>query len=255
MGWLKNRRRRKLLAAPLPAAWRGYLEANVRHYGRLPTAQQAKLRDLVKVFVAETNWEGCGGLEMTDEVRVTVAGMALLLAVGVEPSYYFGGVKSVLVYPDTYLQPPQWQDNLVVDEDGIPVHGEAWHGGPIVLTWKETLRGARDEADGRNLVLHEFAHHLDGLDGAVDGIPPLAGRAAHDNWQRVARAEFEQLVFSQQHNQVTLLDQYGATNEAEFFAVATECFFEEPREMQHHHAELYRALSGFYRQDPAVWAR
>ena len=253
VGWFKNRRRRKLLAEPLPEAWRGYLEGNVRHYDRLPEIQQAKLRDLVKVFVAETNWEGCGGLKMTDEIRVTIAGAASLLAVGVEPNYYFGGVMSVLVYPDSYLQPPEWQNDLVVDEDGIPMHGEAWHGGPIVLTWKETLRGTRDAGNGRNLVLHEFAHHLDGLDGAVDGIPPLAGRAAHNNWQRVARAEFEQLVDSYERNAVTLLDHYGATNQAEFFAVATECFFEEPREMRQRHAELYEALSGFYRQDPANW--
>ena len=253
MGWLKNRRRRKILAEPLPTAWRGYLETNVRHYGRLSEEQQTKLCDLVKVFVAETNWEGCGGLEMTDEVRVTIAGMASLLAVGVEPNYYFGGVMSVLVYPDSYLQPPEWQNDLVVDEDGIPMHGEAWHSGPIVLTWKETLRGTRDAGNGRNLVLHEFAHHLDGLDGAVDGIPPLAGRSACDNWHRVAQAEFERLVDSYERSEVTLLDHYGATNEAEFFAVATECFFEEPRKMRQRHAELYEALSGFYRQYPASW--
>ena len=129
--------------------------------------------------------------------------------------------------------------------------GEAWYHSPIVLSWKHVLQAGRNQSNGGNVVLHEFAHHLDGLDGQVDGVPPLAGREQESTWYRVTEAEYRRLVGSARRREVTLLRHYGATNRAEFFAVASECFFEQPHAMQRQHAELYAVLRGFYLQDPA----
>ena len=260
LDFFKNRRRKQLLAEPFPEAWLEFLQRNVRHYGLLNEQQRAKLRDLVVVFVAEKDWEGCGGLEMDDEIRVTIAGQACLLALGVEPNFYFDRVETVLVYPDTFVVPGRASGGIVVDEGGEPLLGEAWHRGPIILSWEAVRHGANVGDDnvpvgegGPNVVLHEFAHHLDGLDGVIDGVPPLSSRDEVRNWHRVTEREFDRLVEQSEHGQATLLDAYGATNNAEFFAVATECFFEKPREMRSRHRELYGALGGFYKLDPAEW--
>jgi Mlc titration factor MtfA (ptsG expression regulator) len=249
----KSRRRRQLLAEPFPDQWRRWLEANVRHYQQISDAQRTKLRQLVTVFVAEKCWEGCDGLEVTDEMRVTIAGSACLLAVGVEPNYYFDRVLTILVFPDTFVRSPKWHGGMLVDESGMPTLGEAWHRGPIVLAWNMVQEESRGGSMGHNLVLHEFAHYLDGLDGEMDGTPPLAGAEQYRNWHRVTNREFARLVASSRRGEATLLDHYGATNNAEFFAVATECFFERPREMRSEHRQLYDALAGFYQQQPAEW--
>jgi Flp pilus assembly protein TadD len=131
--------------------------------------------------------------------------------------------------------------------------GEAWYRGPIVLSWRDVLAGGRDETGGRNLVFHEFAHYVDALDGDVDGTPPLVGRERQRTWFRVTEAEYLRLVGQARRDEVSLLDHYGATNRAEFFAVATECFFEQPRAMWKQHRQLYRVLRDFYRQHPARW--
>jgi Mlc titration factor MtfA (ptsG expression regulator) len=250
--WLKQRRRRKLAAAPLPAEWKRVIQRNVRLYRGLPPAEQHSLERRTLVFVAEKHWVGCGGLEMTDEVKVTIAAQACLMLLGVPEDFCFDGLLSVLVYPTAYLMPPQHQQhNVVVDLD-LEMLGEAWHRGPVVLSWEHVLRGCRDGDDGQNVVIHEFAHQLDGLDGAADGMPPLTGRGEQRRWEQVAAAEYERLVASSERGEATLLDQYGATNRAEFFAVASECFFEQPLRLRRRHPELYEILRGLYRQDPAA---
>ena len=253
--WFKNRRRRTLLAEPFPDAWLAYLRRNVRHYALIDEPKRAKLRELVQVFVAEKDWEGCGGLVMDDEIRVTIAGQACLLALGADPNFYFDRVETILVYPDVFVRPPETHGGFLVDEEGMSLLGEAWHRGPIVLSWEAARHGGSVSDDGPNVVLHEFAHHLDGLDGDMDGVPPLATREQYGNWHRVTAAEFERLTVSSENGEATLLDDYGTTNNAEFFAVATECFFENPRAMQKQHCELYNALRGFYQLDPAAWRR
>jgi Mlc titration factor MtfA (ptsG expression regulator) len=250
LSWLQRRRRRRLLAEPLADAWRDVLQQNVRHYGALTAEDQRRLDDRLRVFVAEKHWEGCGGLELTDEVRVTIAGQASVLLLGVE-DYYFDGVRSVLVYPSTFADPGERRDGFLV-ERGVALHGEAHGRGPIVLSWDAVLRGARRPERGHNVVIHEFAHHLDALDGYFDGAPPLARQSAR-RWQEVADREYERLVHSAERGRRTLLDHYGATNRAEFFAVAVECFFCRPAEMRELHAELYELLREFFRLDPAGW--
>jgi Mlc titration factor MtfA (ptsG expression regulator) len=252
-GWLKSRRRKELLSQPFPDEWLNWLQKNVRHYRQIGEAQEAKLRQLVRVFVAEKVWEGCDGLEVTDEMRVTIAGSACLLAVGVEPNFYFDRVETILLFPDKFVRPPEWHGGMLVDDLGLPTLGEAWHRGPIVLSWKTVKRESAGRARGQNLVLHEFAHHLDGLDGDMDGTPPFSRAEQYGNWHRVTEREFRRLAKQSARGEATLLDHYGATNNAEFFAVSTECFFECPREMREQHRELYAALSEFYQQDPAAW--
>jgi Mlc titration factor MtfA (ptsG expression regulator) len=249
--WLKRRRRRRLLATPFPDEWLKYLHANVAHYAFLTPAEQTRLRDDLRVFIAEKHWEGCGGLTMTDEIKVTVAAQACLLVLGMEHDSY-KRVLSILVYPKGYAATGEQvgRDGLV-HEGGQGRLGEAWYRGPVILSWEDVREEGRHPCRGHNLVFHEFAHQLDMLDGAIDGTPPLKSGAQYRQWQEVMTAEYQRLIEQSEHGRATLLDQYGTTNEGEFFAVATECFFEKPVPMAHRHPRLYELLRDYYRQDPA----
>jgi Mlc titration factor MtfA (ptsG expression regulator) len=252
--WLKNRRRRELAEAPLPADWLRILERNVRLYSRLPAAHRARLHDAIKVFVAEKRWEGCGGLELTDEIKVTIASQACLLLVGLPKGYYFDGVRTILVYPDAYEMPAQRQQGQLIVREGVALAGEAWHRGPIVLGWKPAPVGGRYPGRGQTLEIHEFAHHVDGLHGEMDGTPPLSSSGENRRWEEVTEQEYQRLVDSAYAGRATLLDKYGASNRAEFFAVASECFFSRPRALRQHHPDLYEILRVLYQQDPADWS-
>jgi Mlc titration factor MtfA (ptsG expression regulator) len=247
--WLRKRRRQKLLAQPFPEDWLAVLDDNVPHYQTLTEPEQAKLRDDLRIFLAEKEWEGCGGLELTDEIRVTVAAFACLLTLGM-PDNHFERVLTVLIYPEAYLVPDQpTEDGLLMSDSER--EGEAHYRGPVVLNWVELLAGARDPGPGHNLVLHEFAHQLDMLNGEADGVPLLPDAASLQRWQRVAGAEFRRLIRAVEHGRPTLLDSYGAEHESEFFAVTTECFFNQPRSLRDRHPELYDLFADYYNQDPA----
>ena len=250
--WLRNYRRRRILIDPLPAAWRGHLSDNVRQYRHLEPGKRSAVERVVQVFVAEKNWVGGGGMDVTDEMKVTVAGQAAILTLGPDEPFYFDEVQSIIVYPGRYEHPRGFGDSWIVRE-GVPVSGEAWHRGPIVLSWRDILACGRNASHGHNVVVHEFAHYLDGLNGDVDGMPLLAGDEQEQTWYRVTTAEYLRLLGQARRNEVALLDHYGASNRAEFFAVASECFFEQPRAMQREYEELYAVLRDFYRQDPARW--
>jgi MtfA peptidase len=251
--WWKRRRRRRLLASPFPREWLAHLERNVVHYRYLSAEEQSRLRDDLRVFVAEKNWEGCGGLRMTDEIRVTVAAHACLLTLGLSPDL-FERVQSVLVYPSGYRAPESVDRLGLVDQDGEARLGEAHYRGPVVLSWDEVRHDGRHPERGQNLVFHEFAHQLDMLSGAVDGTPPLESEDLSRRWREVMGEEFRRLATASPW-EATLLDSYGATNPAEFFAVATECFFDRPADMERYHRRLYDLLREFYRQDPAARCR
>lgn len=249
--WLRRRRRLNLLAQPFPEPWLAILERNFVYYSYLSTAEQARLRDIVRVLVAEKNWEGCGGLEMTDEIKVTVAAQAAVLLLGMEHDY-FPNVLSVLVYPRPFVAPRRhFVGNIELDEES-DLLGEAAYRGAVVLSWKEVRRDGRRPHGGRNLVWHEFAHQLDMLDHGTDGTPPLGSERQVRRWQEVMTAEFHRLKGDLAAGRPTLIDPYGATNEAEFFAIVTECFFDLPQELKHDHPELYKLLADYYGQDPAT---
>jgi MtfA peptidase len=250
--WLRRRRRRRILATPFPAAWNDYLERNVAHFPFLDPAEQARLRDDLRIFIAEKNWEGCGGLAMTDEIEVTIAAQVCLLVLGMEHNY-FDRVRSVLVYPQGFVDPREHVGpGGLMRAGGVPLEGQAVYRGPVILSWAEVRDEGRHPRQGRNVVFHEFAHQLDMLDGVINGTPPLPDRQQRERWKRVMTEEYRKLLDASVHGRATLLDQYGTTNEGEFFAVATECFFDCPADMERRHPELYDLLRAYYRQDPAA---
>lgn len=251
--WLENHKRKKILEAPFPVEWENILSSKLKHYKRLPADQQKHLRDLVQVFVAEKYWEGCGGLELTDEMKLTIAGAACLLVLGL-PHDLFSDVKSILVYPTTMRLPER---PLSIHSTAAPpqgsqaILGEAQLGGPVILAWDAALQDCRHPETGHNVVYHEFAHKLDMLTGQADGTPPLNSAEEYRQWTDVCSHVFLDLRARAKAGRKTFLDSYGATNEAEFFAVATEEFFGKPSSLKQHHPDLYEVLSKFYRQDPA----
>lgn len=252
--WLRNRRRRKWLAEPFPEEWRGFVTENCRLFDRLDGDDRERVEAFVRVFVREKYWEGCNGIEMTDEIRVTIAANAAILVLGFD-GFYFDRLQSVLVYPERYYaKSTQQMPGGVVRESRDVRLGEAWNRGPVVLVWRDALDGGRNPDTGRNVVMHEFAHLLDMADDdQADGVPFLETPEEYATWTTVVRRAHRQLVRDARQGRRTLLDKYGTVNEAEFFAVATECFFERSRLMARELPDLYEVLRRFYRRDPATW--
>ena len=246
----KKRRRQAAREAPFPDAWARIIEANVPHAARLSPEDRAELQADVQVFLDEKTFEGCGGLEITDEIRVTIAAQACLLLLRRETDYY-PTLKTILVYPNPYVAERKHHDGMLVHESTEVRLGESWERGPVVLAWDDVLHGARDVRDGQNVVLHEFAHQLDQEQGRSDGFPALPSRAMYGPWARVLGEEYRELVENVTRHRRTVLREYGATSAAEFFAVATEVFFEKPVQLRRKHPELYEQLKLYYRQDPA----
>lgn len=249
-----GRRRAKLRAQPFPAEWRRIVERNVPIFRRLSRDDQAELLGHVQVFLAEKHFEGAGGLELTDEIRVTIAAQACLLLLHRDTDYY-PKLKSILVYPTGYVAHEArsvgggiWEEG----DDDLLGHTQQ-RLGALVLAWDAAQHGALQPTDGENLVLHEFAHQLDFEDDVTNGTPPLASRAEYLAWGRVMSEEFEALRAAEEEGRPTLIDQYGATDPAEFFAVITEAFFERPHALKRRHPELYERLASFYRQDPVTF--
>jgi MtfA peptidase len=249
--WWRQRRRRKLLAEPFPIEWQTWLERNCRHYATLSTDEQRRLRDDVRLMVAEKHWEGCNGVVVSDEMRVTIAAHAALIGLGF-PALPFDRLLSVLIYPDTFVARQTRLRDGVVDEGDEPRLGEAWYQGPIVLSWREVREQCIEQPDGRNIVIHEFAHLLDMTNHAIDGVPALDGVADANQWVDRFHTEYERLVRQSRTGRPSVIDDYGATSEAEFFAVASESFFERPAELRADKPLLYEILAAYYRQDPAT---
>ena len=254
LGYFRNRRRRRLAGEPFPEAWRAILEENVYLYRRMPPADRAELRRHVRVFLDEKEFEGCGGMKIDDTVRVTIAGHACILLLH-RNTDYFPGLRVILVYPEAFIaDDPEVISPHIIIEGGEEVRlGESWDRGHVVLSWEDVLYSARRGRDGHNVVLHEFAHQLDTEDGDADGAPMLDGSAESSRWAAVMGEHYEELRDAVARRRHTLLDEYGATNPAEFFAVATEFFFEKPQRFAREHPDLYDALSAYYRQDPTGW--
>jgi hypothetical protein len=251
MLWLKRRRRRQLAEKHFPAEWLRILERNIGYYRLLPEEDRQELQRHILVFIAEKLFEGCGGLEITDEIKVTIAAQACILLLHRKTDYY-PSLRSVLVYPQAYLARQATYLGGGVTVEGLHVRlGESWRRGSVVLSWDDVQKGASDIHDGQNVVFHEFAHQLDSSGGKGDGSAVLQSRSRYIAWARVLRRDYERLRGKAIRNLPTLLNKYGASNPAEFFAVATECFFERPTELREQHAELYAKLREFYHQDPA----
>jgi hypothetical protein len=248
----KGKRRQALREKPLSADQREVIRRNVPRVEKLSEADRRELEGHVQVFLAEKNFEGCGGLTLTDEIRLTIAAQACILLLHRETDYY-PGVVSILVYPGAYIvrNTREKLGDLVVVGDQTRV-GESWVRGVVVLAWDAVESGASNASDGHNVVLHEFAHQLDAEDGEMDGVPDLRTRTAYSAWARALGAEYRDLLEKVAAQEPADIDAYGATNPAEFFAVVTEAFFEQGARLKRKHPELYGVLSAFYRQDPAA---
>ena len=247
----KTRRRNRLRSQPFPTSWLEILQRNVPYYERLTPAEQQELQGTIQVFVAEKNFEGCGGLAMTDEIIITIAAYACILLLHLQHDYY-PRLQSILVYPDAYPVPgvQRLVGNIVVEGHEMRA-GESWRTGVVVISWNHVLHRPADPSGNRNVALHEFAHQLDQEKGVADGAPVLPKSSMYRAWALILGREYQKLSEAAAADRPTLLDKYGATNPAEFFAVVTEYFFEQPQQLKERHPELYAELKLYYRQDPA----
>ncbi len=245
-------RRNKLFLKPLPPDWIKILECNVPLYLLLPQNLRKELHGWINIFLDEKDFIGCAGLEITNEIRITIAGNASILLLKRDKRCY-PGFTSILVYPDTYVAKEIKYDGLVAVHEDSARAGESWHRGPIVLSWADVMRGTLDQSDGHNVVLHEFAHKLDEENEIMDGLPVLRDRTHYAEWTEVLTREYDLLQSRVDRGTNTVIDSYGAVSPPEFFAVATETFFEKPLQMKNKLPELYEQLERFYNLDPAAW--
>lgn len=235
--------------------WRAIIERNVALYRLLPAELKPKLECYAQILLNEKNFEGAGGLTLTDEMRVTVAAEAAILILGRPKPTFFPKAISVVIYPGAYVVHESRRDGFIETEDDSVRLGESWMHGVVVLSWEEVKRHAVTLGTGHNVVLHEFAHQLDQEAGASTGTPILSNRAQYAEWGRILGAVFDELRDKARHHQGDVLDEYGAVNPAEFFAVATETFFTNPHMMRRAHASLYEELKGYYLLDPVSWVK
>jgi len=249
----REHRRRRLRSRPFPAEWSAVLPKTVPFYRLLDAKDRNELHGHTLVLLAEKHFEGCDGLILTEEIKTTIAAHASILLLHRKPRYY-PHLQSIVVYPHVYIARRARVDAARVVHEGAEVRsGEAWSVGTIVLSWEDIEAVASRPHGSRNVVLHEFAHQLDMENGGVaDGAPLLPRRSMYAAWARVLRTEYEHLLQVAEHGRSSVIDLYGATSPAEFFAVVTECFFEDPAALKRHHPQLYEQFQLFYRQDPAL---
>ncbi len=244
-----HRERRELLAAGFRQEWRDLLEARVPIWRRLDDDERARLEGLALTLIADVHWEAANGFEITDEIKVVIATQACVLILGL-PDDSFRGVRTVLVHPTTVVLTGEHSQVAGIVSDGpMPILGQAELHGPVVIVWDAVNEEARHPGSGHNVVLHEFAHRLDMLDGAADGTPPMGSVEQSERWVEVCTRVYEEVV---EGRGGTALRSYAGVNPAEFFAVATEAFFDDPVDLRRQQPDLYAALGDYYHQDPAA---
>ncbi|GBE34654.1 protein MtfA [bacterium BMS3Bbin06] len=249
---LRNAGRQRLMKQPFPREWEDILRKNVALYQHLPEDLRKPLHGYINVFLNEKKFEGCGGLQLTEAMKVTIAAQACLLLLKGNPTFY-PKLKTILVYPGAYVAR---QTSFI---GGVPVQtdsarlGESWNSGELVLAWDHVKEESLDIRDGHNVVLHEFSHQLDQEDGRSDGAPILEQGSSYVAWARILSIEYGELVEKVKKHHKDVIDSYGATNPAEFFAVITEAFFKKPAKLNKKHPELYEELKLYYKMDPLQW--
>lgn len=246
-------KRNALRRLPFKKHWRKIIQQRMPYFKKMPTHLQLQLKQHIQVFLSEKNFIGNNGIIITDEIRVTIAAQACLLLLNRKTDYY-PKLKTILVYPRAFVKQHQ-----AANADGVhftqnlAMSGESWSIGKIVLSWQDTLNGAYLPDDGHNVVIHEFAHQLDQEDGPANGAPILGKDQNYDCWSDIFSAQYKLLQQQASTGGHSIFDYYGATNPAEFFAVASEVFFEKSQQLSNEHPKLYKQLSLYYSVDPALW--
>jgi Mlc titration factor MtfA (ptsG expression regulator) len=247
----QNRERTALLASRLTPSQRDVMLDAVPLISRLPDALQTRLEGKVQLFLDQVQFICCDGLEITDEIRLSIAAEASLLVVNSQA--WYSDLTTVLVYPGAFKSRQQRYDGYVVREAEIVRSGESWTRGPVILSWAHTRAGADNPQDGHNVVLHEFAHQLDDLSGQTDGVPLMAEGQNHADWERVMLDAFDRHIRAVNAGRATQIDTYGAESIEEFFAVSVEMFFEKPEQLHEVEPEVYDQLSEMLQLDPKGW--
>lgn len=247
-GSVKRRRFKALAeAGPLSDLDRSYLLTHFHLFERIPLEIRHKMEPIIQVLIQEKNFEACGGLtEVSREMKVVIMAQAALLLVG-RRHHFYPKLQSVLLYPDAFKKGGE------NEEEEAPRLGESWSSGSVILSWKSVQQGGRNGEDGHNVVIHEFAHQLDQENRHADGLPKLEDRTAIGNWAHAFSDAYGDFCNDLDAGRKTVLDPYGATNPAEFFAVATETFFEKAKQLKRDYPELYSQLKGYYGLDPVGW--
>ncbi|MBT8149434.1 MAG: zinc-dependent peptidase [Gammaproteobacteria bacterium] len=249
---LRARRRTRLLAQPLPTEWQALLQRYVALYLRLPGELREKLHGQINYFLQDKHFVGRNGQQIDDKIRLTIAGNACLLALGHEREI-FTNFKTILVYPEAFIAKQVSHDGSIVHHAKTARAGESWHRGPLVLSWQAVLQGSIDGYDGHNVVLHEFAHKLDEENITTNGTPLLRDSSHYAQWVEVLNKEYGEFLQRVERRSNKVIDAYGAESPPEFFAVASETFFEKPVLMQQRLPDLYEQLQRYYAVDPASW--
>ncbi|MCK5578602.1 MAG: zinc-dependent peptidase [Planctomycetes bacterium] len=247
----RKKKRRRALRAPFAPAWEKILQNNLPPYQKLSPQLKEQLQQYIKLFICEKSFEGCGGLTINDEIKVTIAAQACLLLLNRNTNCY-SKLRTIIVYPHTFVDGKKGIINTGFRSNTARL-GESWTRGIVVLSWNSVKGGATNFKDGQNVTMHEFAHQLDQADGVADGAPILKERSAYSAWARVFSEKYEELQDKAARGKKSVMNKYGATNPAEFFAVATETFFEKPRQLNKKHPELYETLQKFYEVNPVEW--
>ena len=250
--YLRNSKRTRLFQTPLDDNHIAILKENVSIYSRMPPTLRDELHGCINIFLDEKEFIGRDGLEITDEIRLTVAGNACILLLQSKKKY-FPGFTSILIYPETYVAHEVRHDGLVATEQPSRRAGESWVRGPVVLSWADVARGSYHPRDGHNVVIHEFAHKLDEQSGHMNGLPLLRDEEHYAEWTQVLSEEFDALKDRARRGSNKVMDAYGTVSPPEFFAVATESFFEKSMQMKRRLPDLYKQLQTLYNVDPAEW--
>lgn len=252
--FFKKRRRQRLLNQSFPRLWEEIITKNVWQYSSLSRSQQQRVRQSSTVMVAEKSWEAVKGFEINDEVKLTIAATASLLTLGLKEPFYFDRVSTILVHPDL-IQNRAVQQGQLVSHETAYYSGLAWQGGPLVFSWRDALSGASRPGDGRNVIIHEFIHHIDGLDGEMGGMPIISSESLRHRWRHIFQQRFTELNEDLDCGRGPRIDSYAATSLAEFFAVSGENFFDSPSRLKHNLPDVYDLLREYFDIDPVQFER
>ncbi|WP_147110467.1 zinc-dependent peptidase [Tateyamaria sp. syn59] len=250
--WRKRQWQQEVLASRLTDAEWQIMLREVPLVRKLPPTLKAPFEGKVALFLNQVDLVGCNGLDVSDEMALSIAGQAALLVVGTDAWYTH--LTTVLIYPGAFKSRQTRQDGYVVTEEEVVRLGESWSRGPVVLSWQDARQGGFNDEDGLNVVLHEFAHQLDDLSGQTDGAPPMAPGQSLAAWAEVIIDAYDRHVANVDAGRRTVIDPYGAMNHEEFFAVTVELFFERPDALQRAEPEVYRQLSILLNVDPVNWS-